>query len=46
MCMCVYIYIYIYVHPRPSGVHKVGFSKGGFSDLRVVVTLLLLNALY
>ena len=28
---------------RPSGVHKRGFSKGGFSNLCVILISLLLN---
>ena len=30
-------------HPPPSGVHKGGFRKRGFSDLCVIVTWLLLK---
>ena len=29
-----------------SGIHKGGLSKGGFSNLCVIIVLLLLNPLY
>ena len=39
----MYTYIYIYIY---SGVHKGGFSKGGFSNTNIRITHKLLTPLY
>ena len=45
ICMYVYIYIYIYICGL-SGVHKGGFSTGGFSSSNTIIARKLLNTLY